>query len=89
MLEQIGGRIKEAFGRWMGHERMHAQGRAEELRGREQIGRGKAAERTEGAVQEVGGTAKRSVGEAIGSERMAVEGRAKELEGQERREINR
>jgi uncharacterized protein YjbJ (UPF0337 family) len=71
MLEQLGGRIKQAVGHWLGHERMHAQGGADELRGQVEAERGKIAERGEGAVKEAGEAVKRGVGEAIGTEKEA------------------
>ncbi len=88
-VDTIGGRIKQAFARLMGHERIQAEGRAQELRGREEIERGMAAERREGKVEEVGGAVKRGVGEALGNERTEAEGRARELEGRERQVFNR
>jgi uncharacterized protein YjbJ (UPF0337 family) len=89
MLKELGGRIKEAVGHLLGRERMHAEGRAEELRGRADVETGKVAERAEGAVQEAAGSVKHDVGDVISSGRMAAEGRAKEIEGQVRQHINR
>lgn len=88
-VQSIGGRIKQAIARFFGSERTHAEGRAEELRGKENVERGMAGERREGTVEQAGGAVERKVGEVIGSERMAAEGRAKELEGQQRQQTNR
>jgi uncharacterized protein YjbJ (UPF0337 family) len=55
MLGQLGGRIKQAVGHLFGHERMHAEGAVDELRGRADVERGKIAERAEGAMQEIAG----------------------------------
>lgn len=88
-MQNIGGRIKQAFGRWFGHEQTQVEGRAQELRGRENVDRGMAAERREGKSQEIGGAVERKTGEVLGSERMTVEGRSKELEGQSRQDLNR
>ena len=87
-LEQIGGRLKCAFGRMFHHEHVEAEGRAEELRGKAEVEGAKTAERREGKVEETAGGVQRTIGETIGSERMATEGRAKETEGQERH-VNR
>jgi len=83
------GSIKRGFGRLMGHRTIEAEGYADELRGREDVERGKAAERREGTAQEIGGAASGLIGDALGNERMAAEGRAKELEGRERETRNR
>jgi len=88
-VQRLGGRIRQAIGRLFGHERTEVEGRAEELRGQQNVERGMAAERREGAAETIGGTVEKKVGETVGSERMAVEGRAKELEGQVRHETNR
>jgi uncharacterized protein YjbJ (UPF0337 family) len=83
------GRIWRALGRLLGSPRMQVEGTAEEVRGRANVARGKAAERVEGGVAQAQGTLERKVGEAMGNEPTATEGRAKELEGKARQVFNR
>jgi uncharacterized protein YjbJ (UPF0337 family) len=56
--EELGGKFKKVAGQVLGNEQMEAEGRAKELKGEAKQQAAKAAERTEGKVEEVLGAVK-------------------------------
>jgi uncharacterized protein YjbJ (UPF0337 family) len=88
-VEEIGGKIKGAVGKLVGNDRMEAEGRAHEFRGKAKKEAAKGAERAKGKVEEVVGTVKNRVGAVINDGRMEARGKAKELKGEARQRANR
>jgi uncharacterized protein YjbJ (UPF0337 family) len=89
VAQKIGGKIKKGIGRVLGNERMTAEGRATELKGKTKEEGAKASEWSKGKIEEVAGAVKSRVGHLIGNEQMAAEGKAKEVKGQARQKANK
>lgn len=86
--QEVVGKLKKTAGRIVGSERVEAEGRATELKGRERQAVAKAGERAKGTVEQAGGALKKNLGKLIDNEQMEVEGKAKELVGKTRRKAN-
>lgn len=82
--EELGGKLKAGVGKLIGNEKMQAEGRFHEAKGkaRQQVAR--AAAKAKGKADEALGAAKGGLGEALDDERMEAEGRLQELDGRER-----
>lgn len=82
--EEIGGKLKAGVGKLIGNEKMQAEGRLHQAKGKAKQQVAKGAEKVKGKAQEALGAAKSGVGSAIDDERLEAEGRIQELEGEER-----
>ncbi|MDX2052821.1 MAG: CsbD family protein [Polyangiaceae bacterium] len=89
VAEKLGGKVKGAVGKLIGNERMEAEGKVKELKGKAREEAAKASERTKGKVEQISGAVKNRVGAVIDNEQMQAEGKARELKGQARQKINR
>jgi uncharacterized protein YjbJ (UPF0337 family) len=87
--KEVGGRVKKNVGRLIGSERMEAEGRAQELAGRDQKESAKRAERVKGEIEEKTGALQRSAGELLDDEEVEARGRIRETRGALRKHANR
>ena len=87
-VEEVVGKVKKGIGAALGNEKLEAQGRAEELGGRDQQESAKRVERAKGTAEELYGKAKAAVGDAIDDEKIQIEGEATKLKGQARQAAN-
>jgi uncharacterized protein YjbJ (UPF0337 family) len=87
-VEEVVGAVKKGVGSVVGSERLEAQGRAEELGGRDKQESAKRVERAKGTAEELYGKAKAAVGDAIDDEQIQLEGEATKLKGQARQVAN-
>jgi len=72
--DEVKGSIKEAAGKVTGNERLQAEGKADQAKG-------KAARETAGAANQVAGNVKKGTGKVLGNEQMKAEGTAQNLKG--------
>jgi uncharacterized protein YjbJ (UPF0337 family) len=87
-LEELGGNIKQGFGKLTGNEDMEAEGHAQERRGEERQARAKTIGRTKGIAQETKGHLKQGLGNLAGNELLEAEGKVDELQGEARQRAN-
>lgn len=82
--EELGGKLKAGVGKLIGNEKMQAEGRFHQAKGKAKQQLAKSAAKAEGKAEEALGAAKSGVGRVLDDERMQAEGRIQELEGEER-----
>jgi uncharacterized protein YjbJ (UPF0337 family) len=87
--QKVGGKIKKGVGRALGNDRMEAEGRAKELKGKARVETSKLGERAKGKVEELTGALKNRLGHLMGNQRMKAEGKGRELKGQGRQKVNK
>lgn len=88
-VEEVVGQVKKGVGAVLGNEKLEAQGRAEELGGRDKQESAKRVERVKGTAEELVGKAKAAVGDLIDDEKIQIEGEATKLKGQARQMANK
>jgi uncharacterized protein YjbJ (UPF0337 family) len=87
--KEVGGKIQQKVGQVIGNEKMEAEGRVNELKGKATKESAKAAERVKGTAEEVKGAVKRTVGAALDNEDLEARGMAEQKLGQARQATNR
>lgn len=88
-VEEVVGMVKKGVGAAVGSEKLEAEGRAEELGGRDKQESAKRVERVQGKAEEVFGKVKAAVGDVLDDDQVQLEGEAKKLQGQARQAGNK
>jgi uncharacterized protein YjbJ (UPF0337 family) len=86
--EQLAGTVKNKIGHLIGDEKMEAEGKVAELKGKANHEYVKSGEWVKGSVQVLGGTVQNRIGHLIDDEEMEAKGKLLELKGQARQQAD-
>ena len=86
--QELGGKIKEGFGKATNDPQMAQEGRADQAEGELRQDVAKTGEELKGTGEHIKGRVKSTVGAATGDRQMEGEGKWDELKGKVRQKIN-